>query len=315
MNTKRLFLLGMATLTLIFAAGAAAQDYTVSDKVEYAVGRSAEIDLTNISGKLEVIGWDRNSVLVEYTKIAKGSQARRKAELVEVRIAHRRNKVEIEVEYPNKREREDAGMGQNFSVSVDLKLYVPRECETDINNVSGSVTVDGFGGDVKVSVISGRLTARNLTGDIELETVSGGIRLTNAQGGIEAKTVSGSITLEDIKGEVDMETTSGKLTLEASELDSVDMKTMSGGIVMIVDNPINSGDFHLHSFSGSISITLPAGSAFDLNARASHRIDSDFALTEIKSRHRGKIVRGIVNGGGAHVGAKTHSGSIRIRKR
>jgi DUF4097 and DUF4098 domain-containing protein YvlB len=301
---------------LIIAVSAAAQDFVVNEKAEFRVGRDGELKIENLSGKIEITGWNGDSIIVEYTKIAKGSMAKTKAGLVQVEMEHHGDEVIIKVDYPDENRRRDAGVrDSSLDVSVNFTIKVPSSTELRVTNISGAVTVGNISSDIKVKVVSGGVNAENLNGDIELESISGSVFLKGGGGEISAHTVSGNVTLEGVNGEVEMTSVSGNLVLSAGSLTGAEMEVTSGNIELSSTMPLTTGEFDLSAFSGNITVSIPAGSAFEIKGSAGGGIKSDFNLEVIQGRHYGMKVEGTVNGGGARIKAKASSGSIRITKR
>jgi DUF4097 and DUF4098 domain-containing protein YvlB len=107
---------------------------------------------------------------------------------------------------------------------------------------------------------------------------------------VDIETGSGSIRVRGIRGALRVESGSGTVRAEGEM----------------------TGDWRLRSSSGGVTIGLPVGAAFELNARTSSGdIVSDH---EINVRQLGKQeIRGQVGAGGHMLEVRTSSGDIRIK--
>ena len=100
----------------------------------------------------------------------------------------------------------------------------------------------------------------------------------------------------------------------ASGTEVVKASLMSGGIRYEGDI-LSDGNYSFKCHSGTVTLTIPADSAFDLDAKTfSGSISSDFEIT-MRGRISKKRIQGSVNGGGAEVEIDTFSGSVRLKKK
>jgi hypothetical protein len=309
-------LLGAAFI-LAFVAAPALADEKFEERFEKteALAVNGRLYLSNVSGQIDVATWKNAQVKIEALKTSKaGSLAKAKENAAEVTIEVTKDGdlVRVETKYPKRR----GGFwgGDSINVSVDYKVWIPDQAAVELHSVSGDVTVAPIGGKVKINcvsgnvdllggagadvdLVSGELTVENIAGDAYLKTVSGNIQATKVKGSIEAEAVSGDIDLRDV-----------------SEAQTVNAKNVSGGITYL--GRINvGGRYELKAHSGDVRMTLPADSAFDLEANTfSGDIDSDFEIQVV-----GKIspheLNGTVGKGGATVVLKSFSGNVDLKKR
>src|SRR5690242_10716941 len=131
-------------------AGAAA--HADNKSVERTVPAEARgvVDISNVSGRVEVIGWDRAEVNVR-GELDEG------VERVDVTSEHGRTVVKV---VPHTGQHGDAV----------LRVKVPKESEVNVSAVSAEVTTSGVLGEQRLSAVSGDITAE-FTGDLEVKTV------------------------------------------------------------------------------------------------------------------------------------------------
>jgi DUF4097 and DUF4098 domain-containing protein YvlB len=77
-------------------------------------------------------------------------------------------------------------------------------------------------------------------------------------------------------------------------------------------------DTRVATHNGSVELTLPASSKFDLDSHGHHmQVQSDFQLATRASYYRRSWdnLSGSVNGGGPHLSVVSHNGSLRLRSK
>ena len=305
-----------AALVLMLGAAASAQTHKATETKSFDVGPSCGFNLNNVVGDYEISGWDRNVIEVTYILKAKGSRAAEKAELMRIDMDQRGDRVYVEVRYPDSRERHAHGFGDSYSVSIDFDIKVPRSCSIKALTISGDGELLNIDGDIEIKSTSGDLKATAIDGNAVITTTSGDIVLSGGSGKIVLSTTSGDLEARGAKGRVEMTTTSGEVTLYAQELTEGIFKTVSGDIEIVVDSPIKSGRFEMNAFNGDVDVSLPADSAFDVEAETRMGdIDNDFGLKVEKDGMFRRILRGSVNGGGALFKALSKVGDIDFMKR
>jgi len=159
------------------------------------------------------------------------------------------------------------------NVAIGYEVTVPEA--TSVHSVvgSGGQTIRGpLQGRIDATAGSGRIRVEDATGDVQVTTGSGGLRLAGIHGGVRARAGSGGIRLD------------GQPTAPWS----------------------------LRTGSGEIRISVPADSAFEVDASTGSggiRSDQSVVVTGERSRQH---LHGTVRGGGPLVELATGSGGIRI---
>ncbi len=212
-------------------------------------------------------------------------------------------------------------------ISISYELVVPADSQLNSKTGSGSQTVQGIRGPVKVGSGSGSLKVANIgdqvraetgSGDIEIASVrgtvylntgSGSIRGDGIGGGITAGTGSGNVRLvQTAPGPVKVESGSGSADLSGVR-GSLHAQTGSGGITAEGEP---TGDWFLQTGSGNLVVRIPSNLGFDLNAHSgSGGITTSHPITVQGNLSRHEL-RGKVGGGGLRLDLETGSGNIRI---
>ncbi len=308
--------MGAVLLLLVFSAAVAAERERYEEPFEktFSLAKDGKVQISNISGDIEVRSWSEGQVKVKAVKVSKASslsQAKENAAKVAIEISEEGNVLRIETKYP--RSGKFWG-GESVNVSVNYWLWIPEQAGLKVKNVSGDIDVEGTGGALDVSAISGDVNLRKTRGRAESSAISGDLEISGITGDVFLKSVSGDITANLIKGSVEAETVSGDIELtEVSEAATVRVKALSGEIVYRGNvNP--AGSYSLKSHSGNVELYLPANSAFDFVAETfSGSIITDFEI-KVTGRISPKEMSGVVNGGGASVKLSSFSGDIKLKK-
>lgn len=296
----------VSSLTLIYIVAA----FAVATGVAHASDRRFEqtvaadpkgdVEISNISGKIEVEGWDQNQVSIS---------ARLDNDTQKVEVETDRGRTSIKVRGP--------GLGLGGGDETDLKVKVPRGSEVDVTAVSANVTSTGVQGSQRLKTVSGSIKADIGQSDIEAKTVSGDMVL-QGQGGKPAQlhltSISGSIRLEHGSGDVESTTTSGTLSVQLDTARSVRMRSISGD-VSLRGKLTRDADVDTQTVSGSIKMQTDSDSGFEYDVSSfSGDIDDCFNIkAERTSQYApGKRLSGSLGKGSAHVRLKTMSGDINL---
>jgi hypothetical protein len=182
--------------------------------------------------------------------------------------------------------------------------------DANLTSGSGSITASDIGGALAVSAGSGDLTIERVGGQVRAKSGSGGIRATALAAGISAETGSGDVRVE-VMGTGDVGASSGSGDLTVSGVRGALRAHSASGDVNVTGTP--AAAWEIHSASGDVVLTVPATTAFTLDARSSSgRIDAKVPVTVQGELPKGTL-RGTVHGGGPTVTVNTSSGDITIR--
>jgi hypothetical protein len=253
------------------------------------------VDLSLISGTIEVSAWSRDQV-----KIEASTQSGR------LRFSASRSRVGLSVEH------EERGR-QRSSGKTIYKVVVPRGARLILATVSGPITAKGVGGDTDANSVSGTIEVEDAS-SLTVESVSGGVRARNVDNGAKASSVSGHVMLENVSGDVDANTVSGPIRLSGIRARVVRASTVSGAI-QFAGNVDPAGKYTFESHSGTIRLALPANAGARLTLDTfSGSFQSDFPVTIEGNRGPGPGRSGEarIGRGNARIEAQTFSGSILI---
>ena len=289
MTRQFLWRASIVALTIGAAATASGQTEELVRTIPMAPG--GQFTLSNISGDITVAGNDDAVLTLRATKrlvdpgAVSDNVARDALDRVEIEIRDRGGRVAVEAEYPRRGlsgRLADLFRGGRMAVAVDYAVTVPPGVAVAIESVSGSVTVEGVDGETSIETISGDVRLSSLPRLAEVEMVSGDLLMTDVghDDEISAEAVSGRITVDGARApRVDVEAVSANVVLTRVEARRVDVATVSGPVSF--DGSLDpEGRYELESHSGSIRVTVPPGTGFDLEAESfSGSLSSNAAIT------------------------------------
>ena len=267
----------IVALTIGAAAAASGQTEELVRTIPMAPG--GQFTLSNISGDITVAGNGDTVLTLRATKrlldpgAVSESVARDALDRVEIEIRERGGRVAVEAEYPRRGlagRLADLFRGGQMAVAVDYVVTVPRGVEVAIESVSGSITVEGVDGETSIETVSGDVRLSSLPRLAEVQMVSGDLLMSDVgnDDDLSAEAVSGRITIDGVRApRVDVEAVSATVVLTRVEARRVDVATVSGPVSF--DGSLDAeGRYEIESHSGSIRVTVPPGTGFDLEAQS-----------------------------------------------
>jgi DUF4097 and DUF4098 domain-containing protein YvlB len=264
--------------------------------------RGGAVDLSLISGKIRVTGWDRSDV-----KISASIESGR----LEFEANSSRVRLSVDNEDTGGRRRNHNNVGEaRYDVSV------PRGSRLILEAVSGDVIATGSQGEIEATSVSGDVTVSDGVGSVSAEAVSGSVSVARVKGGLRTETVSGDLRAEDVTGDTEASSVSGGIRLVRVQSKDVRTETVSGDIVY-TGTIEPSGRYGFESHSGTIRLNIPkqSGAQFSIET-FSGELSTDFPVT-LPPTPRGRRsdtghVEFTIGDGRARVTAQTFSGEIII---
>ncbi|MET0535513.1 MAG: DUF4097 family beta strand repeat-containing protein [Steroidobacter sp.] len=268
-----------------------------------AADPNGQVDVVNVAGSVEVIGWDRAEIQVDADL---GSNVER----LEFKTEGARTLVKVVL----------PRMGGS-SGSSDLVVKIPRDSSLNVNTVSADQQVKGIRGSPRLQAVSGGIETHFGAGDLEVKTVSGSInaRGTDGKGGgsVRATTVSGDVQIDKAGPEIDLNTVSGDMNVRVDRLDRARIKTTNGNLEMTA--ALNKdARIDAEAINGDLRFTLRGAidAEFDIET-FNGDIDNCFGPKASRSREYGpgNELRFTEGKGDARVRIKTMNGTVGICQR
>src|SRR5215210_1333808 len=279
-----------------------AQNYLERAQIDTTVRleRGGSVDLSLISGRIRVTGWDRQDVKIS-ASIDRGT----------LRFNATPSRVSLTVDHDN----EGRNRRHNDVGDARYEVSVPRGTRLILEGVSGDVTASGSQGEIEASSVSGDVDVSDGVRDVTAESVSGSVHASQINGDLTAQSVSGDVRVETVSGAVEGSTVSGNIRLVGVQSKDVRSETVSGNIVY--SGSIDSGGrYDFESHSGTVRLNIPRGAGATFNVETfSGEISADFPVTVPPSGGRGRRngrMEFTIGDGKARITAQTFSGSIVI---
>lgn len=195
------------------------------------------VDISNISGLVEVGGWKRDEVEVT------GSLGRNVEKLIFERDG---DTVTIKVKVPR-----NSGRG----IESELYIKVPGRSSLDIATVSADIDVEGVTGEKDMASVSGDIVVEHFGGELDMATVSGDIEVAGdgSDGEVESASVSGDIVFFKVAGTLDVEAVSGDLIVDEGSFTRVGLESVNGEILFRAELQ-DDGRFAAETVNGDIDI-------------------------------------------------------------
>jgi DUF4097 and DUF4098 domain-containing protein YvlB len=264
--------------------------------------RGGAVDLSLISGKIRVTGWDRADVKIS-ASIESGF----------LRFDANSSRVSLSVEDTDSEGRRghrhnDVGDGR-YDVSV------PRGSRLILEAVSGDIISKGSQGEIEATSVSGDVDVTDGVRTVSAEAVSGSVHAAQVNGNLRTETVSGDLRVETVTGDVEASTVSGNIRLGGIQSKDVRTESVSGDIIY-TGTIEPSGRYSFESHSGTLRLNIPRGAGAQFSVETfSGDLSTDFPVTIPPSqsgRRREGRMDFTIGDGRAKVTAQTFSGSIII---
>jgi DUF4097 and DUF4098 domain-containing protein YvlB len=251
----------IAACALLAASNASAAKHEVDE--HRPVDPQGQVEIINVSGRVEVIGWDKPEIEVAGTLGAE-------IDKLEITSADSRTTVRV----VRARSEGFLGLGVHFQYDAILTVHVPRSAGVSASLVSADITVRDVLGDQELQTVSGEVRTAAAR-DVRIHTVSGDVHLSAGgdSGLLEIGTVSGDVEVTGGHGDVSVNTVSGASKLALGTLTHARFKSVSGDYHIqaslaadgLLEGQSVSGDldieftggepeaeYELHTFSGDL---------------------------------------------------------------
>jgi len=287
----------VAVLLPAVAAAAAAANERTFDRQVPAQPRGV-VEISNVSGSVEVSGWDRNEVNV-HAELDSG------VERVDVSSDGGRTSIKVILAHAS-------GHGGE----TRLQVKIPKESELNVSAVDADVTTNAMLGVQRLSAVSGDIAAELAGADVELKTVSGDLRLKGhgLPARLHVSSVSGDVHLEHGAGELEASTVNGTLIVSFDSARAVRVRTTSGDLH--IEGKLTRGaTLEASTVSGDLSVRARAdgGYAYEVSSFSGDITDCFNASPERTSKYGpGSRLEGTRGEGAGRRRAKTLSGDVQL---
>jgi len=258
-----------------------------------------EIVISNVSGTIDVRGWDRSDVQVTGHL---GDDVER------LDVDSSGGRITIKVVLPR---------GNTHDGEAMIEVHVPKSSRVEVAAVSADVSSRGVLGSQRLKSVSGEITADIAGDESEVRSVSGDVTVHGSGRPISLRlsSVSGSLDVLNAAGKIDVVTVSGDARVQMGETSEVRGRTTSGNLE-VHGKLTHDGRVDVEGVSGDITLRLSAPGGLSTEIESfSGDIEGCLAENVERVSKYGPGVRLNLRGtdaGGARVRAKTLSGDINI---
>jgi DUF4097 and DUF4098 domain-containing protein YvlB len=271
-----------------------------SESIERKIAADAagEVVISNVSGQIDVRGWDRNEVQVT-------GHLGRGVERLDLETSGGRTVVKVVLP-----------RGSSHDGDADIEVSVPKGSSVEVAAVSADVSSRGVLGTQRLKSVSGEVTADIAGDESEVRSVSGDVtvRGTGKSLSLRVSSVSGSLDITNTAGKLDVVTVSGDARVQVVDASEVRGRTTSGTLE-VGGKLTRDGRVDVEGVSGDITLRVSAPGGFSTEIE-SFSGDIDGCLAEnverVSKYGPGVRLNTRTAEAGARVRAKTLSGDIDI---
>ncbi len=260
------------------------------------VSAAGEIVVSNISGSVEIRGWDRNEVKITGT-LGEGTER--------LEVEDDGDCVRIVVRVPRR--------SRNVE-ETHLSIAVPQRSSVEVETVSAEIAVEAVKGSLELMTVSGNLTVGGRPAELAASSVSGRIKIDFAPGDCEIEAVSGSVEIFDGEGTVEVASVAGDLVVHGGTLDRLEAGTTSGSIHCEAI-PSERGSFEFESMSGNVVLVVPRSleADYELSTFSGQIKNQIGPKPERKSKYApGVTAEFSIGSGAARISMSSFSGHVKL---
>ena len=290
--------LALSTAVVMACWSAAVRADEMVERIVPADARG-EVEIVNISGDVQVRGWDRPEVQV-HADLGHG------VERLDVQSG--KGRVTINVVIASDR---NAG-------SSDLVVEVPRASTLLVKTVSADQTIADVRGVQRLQAVSGSISTQVWGEEFSIKTISGEITVQGHKMPAVANvnTVSGDVVLGDLAGELALETVTGDMQASMQPLTRGRIQTTNGDLRLHA-TLARDARIDAEAINGDLSFLLrqPIDAEFDIET-FNGEIDNCFGPKSVRTSEfaPGNALRFKEGAGSARVRVKTLNGGVEICK-
>src|ERR1700674_4369058 len=262
--------------------------------------RGGAVDLSLVSGKMRVTGWDRSDVKVS-------------ASIESGRLGFEANSSRVSLSVEDTDNEGRRGHRHNNVGDAQYVVSVPRGSRLILEAVSGDIMAKGSQGEIEATSVSGDVDVSDGGRAVSAEAVSGTGPRGQVNGNLRTETVSGDLRAENVSGNVQASSVSGNILLVGIQSKDVRTETVSGDITY-TGTIEPSGRYNFEAHSGTIRLNIPRGSGARFSVETfSGDVSTDVPVTIPPGTRRSEgRTEFTIGDGRARVTANTFSGRIII---
>jgi DUF4097 and DUF4098 domain-containing protein YvlB len=258
-----------------------------------------EVEIVNVSGDVQVRGWDRNEVQV-HAELGPG------VDKLDIQSQKGRTTINVIVQ------------GHRNAGSTDLVVECPRNSTLLIKTVSADQTITDVRGVQRLQAVSGSINTKVWGEEFNVRTISGDVIVNghSMPSTASVNTVSGDVTLANVAGELSIETVTGDMQITMPSLTRGRIQTTNGDL-HLQTTLAKDARLDAEAVNGDLSFLLrsPVNAEFDVET-FNGEIDNCFGPKSERTNEfaPGNALRFKEGDGSARIRVKTLNGGVEICK-
>ena len=181
------------------------------------------------------------------------------------------------------------------------------EADARVETGGGHVELGDVRGFAEIETGGGHISVKDVDGELQAETGGGHIRAGHVRADMSLRSGGGHLEAAGCDGDVTAKTGGGEITLE--EMNGYVKAHTGGGDVLVALTSSSSGADIESNDDGDITIELPRGAGFDIDAVAAGSVEAD---VDFRGNRSSDTLSGSIDGGGAEIRVRADDGDIRI---
>ena len=296
---KAPILIALAIALAGVSADAAAERRVDETRPASATGT---VDISVVSGEIEIVGWDRNEVSVTGTL---GDDVEK------LEFTGHGDRTVIKVVLPRRSGRYD-------KADADLIIRIPAGSRVAASTVSASITANGVRGRMGLQSVSGDIEVAGPYTEADFQTVSGDLNVAGSGDGarVRVMSVSGDIEIERMSGELNLNSVSGDVAVLGTGITRATLSTTSGD--MQYSGPLAKGgryEFSTVSGDASVRVLGDTKARYEMESAVSNELTAGFGPKPARTSEYGPgMTWRFADGDDADVSLQTVSGSLTIER-
>lgn len=280
-----------ALLALLLAGAGAVEERRPADK-------DATVEIESQAGSLQVLGWDKEEVLVTGS-LGHGATG--------VRVTGGPARIRVSVE----------SRGNPMGARADLEVKIPQGSRVKVESFGAEVAIRDVKGEVAAESVNGSIRIGGGPGLVEAETVNGSLDLEGPVHRARVHAVNGQVTVTGAVDELEAGTVNGRLLVTGGRSTRAELETVSGTL-RFEGSLIGRATLDAHSVSGPVELLLPANVSAEFDVSTfSGLIENELGPAAAK-KSKWTSEKGLefsTGSGEAKVSIETLSGTISLRKK
>jgi hypothetical protein len=254
-----------------------------------AVAPDASLKVWVPGGKIRLLGWDRDSIVVR-GRVARNGH---------FFLAGDRAGMKLGVD------------GSDDGAASELVAWVPRRAMLSVKTVGASI--DGSNVSGWFYTVSGTIRLTGFATSLEAESMAGSLDIDAVTAWLRARTGRGHLLVRGAPQSVDASTITGTLDVIADAIVRGQLGTVSGDI-HFAGAPPNGAIVELSSHSGNVDLLLPLDVSADLTLSTIAGSIENVLVTTRPARGDPRSLRLTLGRGGSQLSVRTYRGAIRLRR-